>query len=96
MSPTQTGRRAHARLISADKLKAAMTRRDVSIRALAKRAGCSHNTVWLLLHGRMEFVSLPLAGRIERGLTVAQGSLFMPTTSNVKFHKMTLDRGEIR
>ncbi len=76
-------RRFDVRLISHAALAQYMKYRDVSVRDLAKRVGCSPATVGHLRSGARNFVRPEWAKAIEDELDAPRGSLFVPEVSTV-------------
>lgn len=78
-----TERRFDVRLISADALARYMKFRDVSVRALAVKVGCSPATIGHLRSGHRDYVNDDWAKAIEDALEAPRGSLFVPEVSTV-------------
>ena len=78
-----TERRFDVRLISADALARYMSYRDMSVRALALKVGCSPATIGHLRSGHRDYVRTEWAKAIEDSLEAPRGSLFVPEVSNV-------------
>lgn len=71
------------RLISSAALAQYMTYRDVSVRDLAGKVGCSRATIGHLRSGARTFVRPAWAKAIEKALDAPRGSLFAPEVSTV-------------
>lgn len=71
------------KLISAVALAQYMQYRDVSVRDLAERVGCSRATIGHLRSGKRDYVRPEWAKAIEKSLDAPKGSLFVPVLSNV-------------
>ena len=78
-----TERRFDVRLISADALARYMDYRDMSVRELARKVGCSRATIGHLRSGQRDFVRPQWAKAIEDSLEAPRGSLFIPELSSV-------------
>lgn len=78
-----TERRFDVRLISAQALAQYMSYREVSVRDLAGRVGCSRATIGHLRSGARTYVRPEWAKAIERSLDAPRGSLFAPEVSTV-------------
>lgn len=75
--------RFDVRLISSQALAQYMTYRDLSVRDLAERVGCSHSTIGHLRSGKRQFINERWAKAIEKSLDAPRGSLFVPQVSSV-------------
>lgn len=84
-------RRFDVRLISHTALAQYMEYRDLTVRDLAQRVGCSRATIGHLRSGARNYVSSDWAKRIEKVLDAPRGSLFVPEVSTV-----TRERGPRR
>ena len=71
------------RLISSDALASYMQYRDVSVRALAEKVGCSRATIGHLRSGERNYIRPEWAKKIERSLDAPKGSLFVAELSTV-------------
>lgn len=78
-----TERRFDVKLISATALAQYMRYREVSVRELADRVGCSRATIGHLRSGERDYVRPDWAKRIEKALDAPKGSLFVPEVSTV-------------
>lgn len=78
-----TERRFDVRLISADALAQYMKFRELSVRELAEKVGCSRATIGHLRSGHRAHVRPEWARSIERSLDAPAGSLFVPELSSV-------------
>lgn len=76
--------RFDVQLISADALAHYMKFRDLSVRELANRVGCSHGTIGHLRTGRNRNIKPEWAKAIEKELQAPPGSLFVPRVSTVQ------------
>lgn len=76
-------RRLDVRLISAAALAQYMTYREMSVRELATRVGCSHSTIGHLRSGKRSYIDKDWAKKIEKVLDAPRGSLFMAELSSV-------------
>lgn len=76
-------RRFDVRLISADALARYMKYRDLSVRELALKVGCSRATVGHLRSGHRDYVRPEWAKRMEDALEAPRGSLFVAEVSSV-------------
>lgn len=76
-------RRLDVRLISSQALAQYMTFRDMSVRKLASKVGCSTATIGHLRSGKRAYVNPEWAKAIERHLDAPQGSLFVAELSTV-------------
>lgn len=76
-------RRFDVKLISATALAQYMTYREVSVRSLAARVGCSPATIGHLRSGARDYVRPEWAKAIEKALDAPKGSLFVPVISSV-------------
>lgn len=80
---TQIERRFDVRLISADALARYMKYRDLSVRDLAVKVGCSRATIGHLRSGHRDYVRPEWAKRIEDALEAPRDSLFVAEISSV-------------
>jgi DNA-binding Xre family transcriptional regulator len=78
-----TERRFDVRLISARAFAQYMSYRDMSVRDLAIKVGCSRATIGHLRSGHRDFVKDVWAKAIEDALEAPRGSLFVPEVSTV-------------
>ncbi len=78
-----TESRFDVRLISSDALARYMKHRDMSVRALALRVGCSRATIGHIRSGHRSYIKSEWAKAIERALEAPAGSLFVPEISTV-------------
>lgn len=76
-------RRFDVRLISAEALAQYMKYREMSVRDLAARVGCSRATIGHLRSGKRDFVRPAWAKAIEKALDAPRGSLFVAEVSTV-------------
>lgn len=76
-------RRLDVRLISAAALAQYMTYREMSVRELAKRVGCSHSTIGHLRSGKRTYINQTWGKKIEKVLDAPKGLLFTPEVSTV-------------
>lgn len=78
-----TERRFDVRLISSAALANYMDYREVSVRSLAEKVGCSRATIGHLRSGERTYVRAEWAKGIEKSLDAPRGSLFVPELSTV-------------
>ena len=78
-----TERRFDVRLISSTALAQYMTYREVSVRQLAAKVGCSPATIGHLRSGERTYIRPEWAKAIEKHLDAPRGSLFVPELSTV-------------
>lgn len=76
-------RRLDVRLISSTALAQYMKYRDMSVRELADKVGCSRATIGHLRSGERDYVRPEWAKAIEKHLDAPKGSLFVPVLSSV-------------
>lgn len=76
-------RRFDVRLISSSAFAEYMKFRDLTVRDLADRVGCSRATVGHLRSGARTYVRPDWAKKIEKTLNAPPGSLFVPELSTV-------------
>lgn len=81
---TITERRFDVKLISAQALRSYMEFRDLTIRALAERVGCSHSTIGFLVAGSRETCKPATAKAIAKALNCPVEALFVPRISTVQ------------
>lgn len=79
----QLERRFEVRLISADQLRFWMQYRELSVRELAVKVGCSHSTIGHLRSGARRTCKPELANKIAKSLECPKEALFVPTSSIV-------------
>lgn len=77
------------KLISAQALAQYMRHRDLSVRALARRVGCSPATIGHLRSGARNTCKSETAKAIERCLDAPAGSLFVLHVSHVSRNTRT-------
>ncbi len=68
-------------LISSEALAQYMRYRDLSVRDLADKVGCSHATIGHLRSGARSYASVKNAKAIEKALDAPAGSLFIAKVS---------------
>lgn len=78
-----TERRFDVRLISSSAFAHYMEFRDLTVRDLAERVGCSRATIGHLRSGERDYVRPAWAKKIEKELNAPPGSLFVPVISSV-------------
>ncbi|WP_159622710.1 helix-turn-helix domain-containing protein [Ruania rhizosphaerae] len=76
-------RRFDVRLISASALAQYMKYRDLSVRELADKVGCSRATIGHLRSGHRTYIRPDWAKAIEKCLDAPRGSLFVAEVSTV-------------
>lgn len=76
-------RRFDVKLISASALAQYMKYRDLSVRDLAEKVGCSRATIGHLRSGKRDVVRPEWAKAIEKALDAPKGSLFVAHVSTV-------------
>lgn len=79
----QLERRFEVRLISAEQLKFWMAYRELSVRELAFKVGCSHSTIGHLRPGARKTCRPELANKIAKALGRPKEALFVSTSSIV-------------
>lgn len=75
--------RFDVRLISAQVLVNYMEFRDLTVRQLAAKVGCSHSLIGFLRSGKRDTCQPATAKRIEKALNAPPGSLFIAKVSRV-------------
>jgi DNA-binding Xre family transcriptional regulator len=75
--------RFDVRLISHEALAQYMTFREMSVRKLAEKVGCSRATIGHLRSGKADFIRPEWAKAIEKHLGAPPGSLFVAEVSSV-------------
>lgn len=75
--------RFDVKLISAQAFADYMKFRDLSVRSLAERVGCSHSVIGHLRSGERDTCKPETAKRIEKALNAPPGSLFIGKVSRV-------------
>lgn len=78
-----TERRFDVRVISSDALAQYMDHRNMTVRKLAIRVGCSPATIGHLRSGKRDYVRDSWAKAIEDALDAPRDSLFVPELSTV-------------
>lgn len=76
--------RLDVKLISADAFLRYMLFRGETVRSLALKVGCSHQTIGHLRSGKRDTCSPTTARLIEKHLNAPPGSLFVPRLSSVQ------------
>ena len=75
--------RFEVKLISSDALVQYMEHREMSIRKLASKVGCSHSVIGHLHSGHRKTCRPETAKAIEKALGAPRNSLFVPGISTV-------------
>lgn len=76
-------RRFDVKLISSAALAQYMKHRDMTVRELAAKVGCSHSTIGHLRTGERTYIRSEWAKAIEKALDAPRGSLFVVELSTV-------------
>ena len=71
------------KLTNPNLMQAYMERQDFSQARLGRYAGCSRQFIWQLLNGESSTCTPEIAARIEEGLCVLRGTLFMDPMSSL-------------